>query len=183
METPQNPGGSLVKHFSKAEMCASPSLFAVASHQPINHEQIKHNLQMKALPPIPSRELNLSITEHPKIVDVNSEFMIHLQMENYSDFIINSYGSYPVYIAYHWMNQYANEYIVFDGERTRIIPNLNRTEYKLSLPEKRRKYKARIRALPKQGDYILRVTLVQEAVRWFDTQPTNLYQDIYVKIK
>jgi hypothetical protein len=48
----QNPGGSLVNKFSKKEICAAPSLFALASHQPINQEQLKNRFQMYPLPSI-----------------------------------------------------------------------------------------------------------------------------------
>ncbi|AFY58271.1 methyltransferase, cyclopropane fatty acid synthase [Rivularia sp. PCC 7116] len=173
---PLNPGGSLVQHFTKAEMRASPSLFAIAAHEPINYEQIKNNLHMKILPSISNEEISLIVTKHPQVVDVNSEFMIHLEIGNYSDFVLNSYGDRPVHIAYHWMNQTAEDYIIFDGERTKIIPSLNKSVQKI-------KYKAKVKALSEKGNYLLRVTLVQEGVRWFDTQSTNLYQDVYIEIQ
>jgi 2-polyprenyl-3-methyl-5-hydroxy-6-metoxy-1,4-benzoquinol methylase len=178
----ENPGGSLVKKFSKTDMRAAPSLFAVASHQPINQEWLKNNLQMYPLPLIPAGQIELRITECPQMVDVNSEFQIQLQIVNNTNFIFNSYSPNPVHISYHWMNEQANDYIVFDGERTKIIPTLDRTEHILKHKIRSKKYKVRVRTLPKKGNYILRITLVQEGVRWFDTQPTNLMEDIYVKI-
>ncbi|TVP61798.1 MAG: methyltransferase domain-containing protein [Nodularia sp. (in: Bacteria)] len=183
---PANPGGSLVKKFTNRDICAAPSLFAVASHEPINQEQLKNNLQMLPLPPIPTGKIQIQVVDYPPIVDINSEIEIQLDIENSSDFILNSYSSHPVHISYHWMNEQATDYLVFDGERTKIIPNLDRTQNISSLPLKYKSqkitYKARVRTLSKRGNFTLRVTLVQEGVRWFDSQPTNLFEDIYIRL-
>jgi cyclopropane fatty-acyl-phospholipid synthase-like methyltransferase len=41
-----DPGGSLVRKFSIREMCAAPSLFAIASHRPIDQQELKNKLQI-----------------------------------------------------------------------------------------------------------------------------------------
>lgn len=182
---PEHPGGSLLKKFTHRDMCAAPSLFAVASHAPINQEQLKNHLQMLPTPSIPPGQIQLWVKQYPLVVSVNTEFEMQLEIANTSSFIFNSYGSHPVHISYHWMNEQGTDYLVFDGERNKIIPNLAPTQGKSFLPrqkQKHHKYQIQVKAPPQPGNYKLRVTLVQEGVRWFDTEPTNLAEDIYISI-
>lgn len=183
---PQNPGGSLVNKLSRREIYAAPSLFAIASHEPINQQQIKNRLQMSPLPPINKGEIELLVKDYPNEVLVNSEFYLQLEMTNYSEFILNSYAPSPIHISYHWMDEQTKNYILFDGERTPIFPPLDRAEgivFKPLLGKiAKGTYLARIKAIPEKGNYILRFTLVQEGVRWFDLAQTQLKKDILIKI-
>lgn len=178
---PSNPGGSLVNKFSLREICAALSLFAIASHQPINQEQLKKRLQMSPLPAIAPEEIELSVINYPSEVAVSSEFNIQLKITNNTNTLLNSYGNKPMHISYHWLDSKANNYLVFEGERTKIFPPLEGKEDLLDNIATRN-YRARVMALPKPGNYILRVTLVQEAVRWFEQSPTNLREDILITI-
>lgn len=183
---PQNPGGSLVNKFSRKEVCIAPSLFAIASHRPINQEQLKNRLQMRPLPPIPSGKIELLVTEYPADVLVNEEFYIQLKVKNYSEFIFNSYAPNPIHIVYHWMDESANSYLVFEGERTRIFPPIDSSKRAVFNPSSDKTnqgtYLVRIKSMPKKGNYILRVTLVQEGIQWFDLASTQLMRDIPIKI-
>lgn len=183
---PQNPGGSLVNKFSIREISATPSLFAIASHKPINQEQVKNRLQMPPLPYISKGGIELLAKDYPDEVLVNSEFYIQLEIINYSNFILNSYAPNPTHISYHWMDEQAKSYILFDGERTKIFPPLDRAEDIVFQPLlgkiTKGSYLARIKAILEKGNYILRVTLVQEGVQWFDLAPTQLSKDIPIKI-
>lgn len=187
---PQNPGGSLVTNFSIKEMSAAPSLFAVASHQDINQEHLKNLLQiMSPVPPVPENQIKLAVTNYPQVVEANSQFEIQVEIHNLSKFILNSYGHNPVHIAYHWMNEKRNVDIVFDGERTKLFPPLDTGKGGLwsflrgNTIVGKQSYKARVKSLPEIGKYTLRVTLVQEGVRWFDQAPTNLKHDIDLIVK
>jgi hypothetical protein len=84
------------------------------------------------------------------------------------------------------MDKHAENYIFFEGERTKIFPPLDKTQGIVEKPLLGKigkgNYVARIRALPEKGNYILRVTLVQEGVRWFDGLPIQLMKDIPIKI-
>ncbi|WP_414584200.1 methyltransferase domain-containing protein [Scytonema sp. PCC 10023] len=182
----ENPGGSLLRKFSIREISAAPSLFAIASHREINQEQLKNTLQMSPVPPLPSGKIKILVEDCPAKVSVNSEFEIQINLENNSEFSFHSYGSHPVHIAYHWMNQQANNYIVFDGERTKIFPPLYKGKpilLKSLLGQVTTEtYTAKVKALPEKGNYILRVTLVQEGVRWFDEVPTQLMEDVLISM-
>jgi cyclopropane fatty-acyl-phospholipid synthase-like methyltransferase len=179
---PSNPGGSLVNKFSKREICAAPSLFAIASHQSINQEQLKQRLQMSPLPALTSGDIEFSVINYPPEVAVNSEFNIQVKLTNNTSYHLNSYGNNPIHISYHWLDSQANNYLVFEGERTKIFPPLEAKEYLLENIAATSNYRAKVMALPKRGNYILRVTLVQELVRWFEQEPTNLREDIFIKI-
>jgi len=183
---PQNPGGSLVKKFSNREICAVSSLFAIASHQPIDQEQLKNCLQMSPLLPIPAGEIELLVRDYPSEVVFGSEFYIQLEIKNNTKYLLNSYGDNPIHISYHWLDEQANDCIVFEGERTKIFPPLEGAEGLLKEPLLGniaiRNYRARVRAIPKKGNYILRITLVQEGVRWFEQAPTHLIEDIPISI-
>ena len=181
-----DPGGSLVRKFSIREMCAAPSLFAIASHRPIDQQELKNKLQISVLPPIPAGKLKIFLKHYPAEVTVNSEFEIQLEIENKTEFSFHSYGSHPVHITYHWMNEQATHYIVFDGERTKIFPPLDKAQpigLKSLLNQRAKEtYLAKIQSLPNKGNYILRVSLVQEGVRWFDTPPSQLMEDILISV-
>jgi hypothetical protein len=64
---------------------------------------------------------------------------------------------------------------IFDGERSPLVPLLD--------PGSKRSYRAQIKAPGEHGLYTLRMTLVQEAVRWFDQAPTMLESDVSVVVK
>ncbi|KAB8330679.1 class I SAM-dependent methyltransferase [Scytonema tolypothrichoides VB-61278] len=184
---PENPGGNIVRNFSIRELSAAPSLFAIASHKQINQEQLKNSLQICPLPAIPSGQIKIIVMDSPREANVSSEFEIQLAIENNSDYILNSFGSYPVHIAYHWMNAQASECLVFDGERTGLFPPLQRVQnvsqsFLRGQKAKEILYTAKVKALPEKGDYVLRVTLVQENVRWFDNVPTQLMKDIFITL-
>ncbi|MFQ4145614.1 methyltransferase domain-containing protein [Chlorogloeopsis sp. ULAP02] len=181
-----NPGGSLVKKYSLREICAAPSLFAIASHQPIAQEQLKNLLQMPPLPPLPSGQIQLSAIDYPQTVEVNTEFTIQLKIENCSEFILHSYGSNPVHISYHWLNTQTHDCVVFEGARTKLFPPLDSCKRTVWNPwaknVAKRIYTARVQAPPQEGKYILRVTMLQEFVRWLDEAPTQLMEDVPIAI-
>ncbi|MCY7321467.1 MAG: methyltransferase domain-containing protein [Phormidesmis sp. CAN_BIN36] len=182
---PINPGGSLVQKFSKQQLRAAPSLFAVASHQALDPDKLRGRFAMAPLLSLPSNQLKLSVRSYPRMVGVNSEFEIQLDLENYSEFVLHSFGAHPVNISYHWMQEQTHNFPVFDGERTKLLPSLETSPVsikKSSSSAGKGTYKAKIKSLTEQGSYILRVTLVQEGVCWLDQAPTYLMQDLSIKI-
>jgi 2-polyprenyl-3-methyl-5-hydroxy-6-metoxy-1,4-benzoquinol methylase/uncharacterized protein YcfL len=171
---PSNPGGSLITKFSKQAVCAAPDLFAIASHQLIDREQVKSCFQMNSLPHIPAKTIRIVVTKQPVSVTVNSEFNVELEIANNSNFVLKSYNPNPVQIAYYWMDEKAVKSITYSGERSKILPPLNSPAKGI--------YQAKIKAPSEQGRYVLRMTLVQEFVRWFDREPTNLAEDIFITV-
>jgi hypothetical protein len=68
-------------------------------------------------------------------------------------------GTSPVNLAYHWIDRSKN-IVVFDGERTALPKDLNSGESV--------KVEATIKSPDQPGEYMLRMTMVQEQVAWFD---------------
>jgi hypothetical protein len=67
-------------------------------------------------------------------------------------------GRNAVNFSYHWLDR-KRQMVVFDGLRTPLPRDLN--------PGESVTLRALIRAPEKPGEYLLHVTLVQEAVAWF----------------
>jgi 2-polyprenyl-3-methyl-5-hydroxy-6-metoxy-1,4-benzoquinol methylase len=176
---PSQPGGSLLKKFSKSEVRSAPSLFAIASHQPIDRAQIAAYLEMQPLPEVSAHQIELKVTQYPTKIVSNQEFSIEVELLNRSESVLNSFSPHPVHISYHWMDQQAQARVVTEGERTRLFPPLAQSSGMMLSPDRSStSYQAQVWAPQKSGSYVLRVTLVQEAIRWFDAPPINLAQDI-----
>jgi 2-polyprenyl-3-methyl-5-hydroxy-6-metoxy-1,4-benzoquinol methylase len=179
---PSVPGGSLLRKFSKQEMRSAPSLFAIASHQPIDPTHIASYLNMPPLPDIPAGKIKLKATQMPTDLSVDSKFSIVVELMNGSHFVLNSYSPNPVHLSYHWMNEQATERIAYGGARTKLLPPLA-TSDRLSLNcEAATTYQMQIQAPKQPGCYVLRLTLVQEFIRWFDDPPTQLAEDFVVRV-
>lgn len=68
-------------------------------------------------------------------------------------------GASPVHLSYHWIDR-SGKVAVFEGERTVLPKDLNAGGSV--------KVQATIKAPDQPGDYVLRMTMVQESVNWFD---------------
>ena len=172
---PFDPGSSLLQKFGKREMYSATDLFAVASHSPIDPEALRARLGTDALPPMTSSDLELSVTAYPISVVADTVFNVTLGIKNSSSYMLSSRPPFPVNIAYHWLDQESSQIVVFDGERSPLAP--------LLYPGSKLSYKAGVRAPKKSGRYTLRMTLVQEGVRWFDQTPGPIAGDVSVVVK
>lgn len=72
---------------------------------------------------------------------------------------IGSYHPAPIHLSYHWFDMDGNV-TIFEGLRSQLIPPLD--------PGSSEIYELKIAPPPDPGEYRLRITLVQEGVRWFD---------------
>jgi len=189
-----SPGGSLVKHYSIAEMRATSSLFAVVSHQPIQRSRLINSLQMQSLPPETTKLLKLAVLDCPNSVKANQEFSIAVCLVNHSKFILNSYPPHPVQISYHWMDKKDSTCIIFEGHRTKLLPSLHPTApddtkfwsklFSSNVISGREIcYQVRVKAPPQPESFILRITLVQEGVFWWDSVSPSLFQALPIEVK
>ncbi len=106
----------------------------------------------------------LSIPPEGPIVS-GEPFACEVKAYNCSSHILRSIGENAVYLSYHWMDA-DGRCVVFDGERTPLIPEL--------APGTDRKYALRVVAPDLAGNYTLVVTAVQERVGWFENwDPDN----------
>ena len=91
-------------------------------------------------------------------------FSVAVTVVNHSAWDMRSESPHPVHLAHHWLREDGRTMVRYESERTRLMPALcagGSTEYDMAglAPEER-------------GSYILRVTLVQEGVRWWDESVT-----------
>lgn len=169
---PADPGGSLIRRFTRRELCAARDLFAVASNEPISVAALRRCLVMDPLPSLAEGALSIMAKTPPQAVAVNSEFLIDLDIGNHTDVPLTSYPPHPIYVAYHWLDHTGASVVVWDGERTpALVAARGRCHAKIT-----------IKAPDKTGDYLLRITLVQEKVRWLDEEPTRLFVDLAIAV-
>lgn len=166
---PSDMGGSLLRTFSHRELAGARDLCAVASKIPIDVDQLRKRFQSPALEPGPLRDLRLSAAAPRGSVVADSEFEVEVELDNQTPFAFGSVAPYPVSICYHWL-QPDGRVVVHDGIRTAIRP--------LLAPGHRRTFSARIVAPDQRGRYVLRLTLVQEGVQWFDRPEIAAYCDL-----
>jgi SAM-dependent methyltransferase len=164
-------GENLKRKFSISEMRAAPDLYAVASHSPIPIAQLVRQMCMEALAASDLKQLELSVKSYPPRVRPDSRFTVSVELHNGTNTDLKSAEPYPVHLSYHWLG--ANgQYAIFGGERTRLVPEAGRgscTSYELNAT-----------APAKPGTYVLRVTLVQERIRWFDQEPDGVQCELKI---
>lgn len=87
--------------------------------------------------------------------------VVHVQcvVENQGYRPFTSAPPYPVHISYQWIDALTGQWIGEEGRRTPFSDPLG--------PGQRRRYGVQVMAPRRPGDFILRLTLVQEQVAWF----------------
>lgn len=98
-------------------------------------------------------------------------FSVVVTLVNRSPWDLRSEMPHPVHLAHHWLSDDGRTMVLYESERTRLAPVLchgGSAQYAMA------------GAAPAQaGSYILRVTLVQEDVRWFDE---SVFCDVAVTV-
>ncbi|HLY17765.1 MAG TPA: DUF4915 domain-containing protein [Bryobacteraceae bacterium] len=129
--------------------------------------------RMRPIHPGDADQFHVEPVEVPDAVVAGREFECMVRVVNRSNYLLQSAPANPVHLSYHWLDQESVP-VVFDGLRTRLQPVL--------YPEMANTYRLTVRSPEEDGVYRLRLTLVQEGVRWFDTPPTNAYFDAHVSV-
>jgi SAM-dependent methyltransferase len=177
------PGGSLVRAYSRRELAAAPSLYAIASASSIDLKQLQTRLWMK---PVRFwwRKLKLDLLETPTIAAPDATFEIQVQLTNHSRHTLSSYGPQPMHFAYRWLDPDSRQPIVAEGQRTAIFPPLpgqpiEQTPDKLGYAAMR--CSVQVQAPSQSGRALLRITLVQEGVQWLDRR-AHLFAECVIKV-
>jgi cyclopropane fatty-acyl-phospholipid synthase-like methyltransferase len=193
-------GGSLVQPFSRRDLAAAPSLYAIAARQPGPTRLRDRLCELLQTQPIPSprlpwgqglrpAQLRLRLLATPTTLPPGVTIEIPVQLDNASAYKLHSGGAYPIYWAFRWLDP-TGAIIVENGQRTRLIPPSlpptaippAPTKNHIGLRYSTQSYFVRIVTPTQPGPYQLRVTLVQERVRWFDRAPLHCFQDISILI-
>jgi SAM-dependent methyltransferase len=170
---PENPLGNLGSSPSKEFVRSARSLWALASHEPVGIDRIKSILEMPELPAPDAARIRIRYCGDELHLRVNAEFHVQVELENLSSTWIQSLPPMPVHLSYHWIDELGS-IKVFDGKRTALAPPL--------APDSRRRYLMLVSAPEVPGRWTLRLTLVQEGVRWFDEQPVSLRADVAAEV-
>ena len=115
---------------------------------------------MPSLAPRLSRELFLRLTAAPSAMFSGARQQFGLELENRSGQTLASVSPHPVHIAYRWLDASTNEMVEPEGVRTPLSASVGAGS--------RHRQSADVTAPLREGRFVLRVTLVQEGVRWFD---------------
>jgi 2-polyprenyl-3-methyl-5-hydroxy-6-metoxy-1,4-benzoquinol methylase len=171
---PESPADNLMRAFSRAEMRAAPDLFAVASRRPVPRGRLIAPFRMDPLPILGRSAVTIEIDQMPDTIRRNTRFTLHPVLHNASAVDLRSVGSHPVHLAFHWLASDTDECLLFDGARTRLRPFLRSGQTN--------SYEMTVDAPTVAGEFRLRVTLVQESVRWLDSPAESIFLDARVTV-
>jgi SAM-dependent methyltransferase len=171
---PHEPVENLTRRFSRSEMRAAPDLFAVASHSPISGDRIVAAFRMEALPVFQPNDIEVHVGTCPKQAGTNSRFRVPVVLSNNTAWDLRSAVPHPVHLCYHWLDAVTGECLVFDGERTLLHPVLRRGGLE--------SYEMAVATPASPGVCLLRATLVQEGIRWFDAAPSGIFRDLPIRV-
>jgi hypothetical protein len=109
-------------------------------------------------------QLRLAIRECPEFAPCGTIADVRVELENGSAGEIASSPPFPVQLSYRWFRDGVDEPVVAEGARTALQPAVP--------PGGTTAYWMKIAVPADPGRYRLRVTLVQEFVRWLDALPS-----------
>jgi 2-polyprenyl-3-methyl-5-hydroxy-6-metoxy-1,4-benzoquinol methylase len=170
---PADPGGSLLKQFRKEDVWRARDLFAIAGHEPIDPQAIRACFETSTWSGIDPGEIGLSVEDRRDLVAPGGTFVFPVRVRNSGKIALRSVPPHPVNLSYHWVREETGQIEVWDGERSPLLPPC----------ESAGSYPLRVVAPRSVGRYLLRVTLVQEGVRWFDQAPAALFVDLPVMVR
>ena len=148
--------GSLASPLGIAGMRDATDVFAVAAHRPIDAAAILTRITTPALPAL-DEFVKLSDAAAPPLVRAGEEFAVSVVLRNDSGFTLGSFFPYPIRFADRWVAEDGTE--IGRAGRSLMVPAAARCTTT--------RYPVRALAPVQPGHYVLRISLVQEFVRWF----------------
>jgi SAM-dependent methyltransferase len=152
-------GGSLLKKFGLSDFKKSTSIFAIASHKPIDKDMLKSAFVMSALPADCQDIVELKPLESEFLVEKGQRFECPVQVSNLTHTRLASIKPFPVNLSYHVCDE-QGRVVAFEGARTPLQPAL--------LAGDTRTYNLDVKAPQQAGVYFLQLASVQESRRWYD---------------
>jgi hypothetical protein len=120
--------------------------------------------RMEALSDGACAQVGLAIRQCPEFAVCGSTAAVRVEIANGSGHEIGSFPPFPVQLSYRWFRDGTSEPVVAEGMRTALQPPVP--------PGGAASYWMRVALPADPGRYRLRVTLVQEFVRWLDGLPS-----------
>jgi len=131
--------------------------------------QYRQPERMHALPDAAVAQLRLSVEACPESVVCGRTAAVRVRLENGSAEELGSFPPFPLQLSYRWLAGDDSEVGGPEALRTALKPALG--------PHQAASYVMTIAAPAEPGPYRLRVTLVQELVRWLDGLPYPVSAD------
>ncbi len=171
---PSNMGGSLLRHFSRRELAGARDLCAIASRRPVDVNVLRGRLESRPLQPVWLHELRLIATLSRGCVPAAARFDVPVEIDNRTPVSLGSLPPDPVSVSYRWL--------LLRRQRSRAQRNPHRHQTSGYASGCRRSLSVHVAAPPQPGSYILRLTLVQEWIQWFDTPAIGVYCDLPIQV-
>jgi hypothetical protein len=141
----------------------------------LGHELFSpRNIGMGKLSPEQVARISLKVSVPPPEVHVSALFWLDVDVTNETKETLSSGAPYPVRLAYHWIEKTTRQMVVFEGNRSELLPRLG--------PNAAARYPMKILAPNEPGEYILQSTLVQEGVCWFENIRPGIAQEFAVSV-
>ncbi len=154
-----NMGGNLVRKYKIEDYRRAKSIYAIASHRPIDIKAIASGFCSFPFAEKESEDIGFDFISAPNEALARKYFDVTIKVVNKSLRCIASLPPNPYHLSYHWIDG-NGEMIEWEGHRTLFTPAL--------LPGAEGLYKVMVQAPAQAGVYRLEVAAVQEAVRWHD---------------
>ena len=118
------------------------------------------NLPEGQLPPDAVPGVVISPSKAEITGQVYQSLTLDVTIVNRSEFLLNSSGPYPIRLAYHWIDAFTGNCVIFDGQRTSLGSPIAQGET--------RNLVAEVVCPTRPGKFILQLSLVQEHTFWFN---------------
>jgi hypothetical protein len=105
---------------------------------------------------------------------LNGYMWVRCEVRNGTSQRLGWYHPAHINLSYHWLDA-DGKIAVFEGLRTPLVPSIE--------PGSSETYELKVAPPPDPGEYRLRITLIQDGVRWFDELPASpASQDIWLRL-
>ena len=120
-------------------------------------------------------QLCLTVVAHPVIATTASTHVVRVELRNDSNERLASSGAHPLRFAYRWLDAESGEIIEPEGLRTDITKTVRAgTTHSQAMS---------VLALPTARRAVLRITLVQEGLRWLDHGAPPVSADVQIEVR
>ncbi len=117
-------------------------------------------LDMRVLSADAAQQVSVTVDRFDASDETGGPCAIQVTVVNGSDLELDSGGSTPLHISYHWLDAHSREIRVLDGMRTLLMPPMP--------ARSRRSYQIQAVTPAQPGTYLFQAALVQEHVMWLD---------------
>jgi len=167
----EQPGGALA-HYYLYEDYQPPEL---PVPKPVPFDPDRELLRSDPLGAGEAARLQIQVGAPPSELPASKFFWIDARVHNGTSRAVGWGMPAPVHLSYHWLDGHSCQPIVFEGQRTALFPPVS--------PGSNAACQMLIMTPPIAGQFILRVTLVQEGVLWLDGIGSPAVADFIVAIR